>query len=234
MSESIEFSDLIQMVKKRWKLITIITLLITTLFVSVTAFLIKPQYESSVKLFIGKEEAEGKNYNNSDVAMYQNLIKTYAEIIKTKDLISNAINLTNININTKTVLNNLIVTPRLDTQILEVKLRGNNKEQTVEILNSVVNEFIYRSNNLIKNGNIQIIQSVEIPESPVSPKISRNLIISFILGLIIALMISFLIEYLDNTFKVSEDIEKHFHIAVIGVIPKESISEKSNSIRKRD
>ena len=46
-----------------------------------------------LKVFIGKENTQGQdqNYNNNDVQMYQKLLKTYAEIIQTNDLVEKAI-----------------------------------------------------------------------------------------------------------------------------------------------
>ncbi len=85
--EGINLNDIFYIIKQRWKMIILVTML-TTLVAGVFSFyVIKPTYEGRVKVFIGKEGAtsESKDYSNNDVTMYQNLMKTYAEIIKTKD-----------------------------------------------------------------------------------------------------------------------------------------------------
>ena len=43
--------------------------------------------------------------------MYQKLLKTYSELIKTKDLIGNAINENNLDITPTEVINDLKITP---------------------------------------------------------------------------------------------------------------------------
>ncbi len=43
--------------------------------------------------------------------------------------------------------------------------------------------------------------------------------IAFFIGLMVSLGIAFLLEYLDNTVKSQEDIEKLTGIPVIGIIP---------------
>ena len=62
----------------------------------------RPKYEASAKLFVGKE-ATTENYNNSDITMYQQLVKTYTSLIKTEDLVSKALKDNNIDLDPKIV-----------------------------------------------------------------------------------------------------------------------------------
>ena len=74
-------------------------------------FVIKPVYETSTKLFIGKEESEDTVYNTNDIQMYQKLLQTYAQAIKTKDLVGRAINSLNYELEPSKVVGALTVTP---------------------------------------------------------------------------------------------------------------------------
>jgi capsular polysaccharide biosynthesis protein len=46
-----------------------------------------------------------------------------------------------------------------------------------------------------------------------------NMLIAFFIGLMVSVGIVFLLEYLDNTVKTQEDVEKLIGIPVIGIIP---------------
>ena len=87
----ISISEIIDAVKKRWKIIALCTLIATLLSGIFSFFIIAPTYEASTKVFIGKEESSVENYNYNDITMYQKLLKTYSELIKTKDLINRSI-----------------------------------------------------------------------------------------------------------------------------------------------
>ena len=87
----ISIEEIFEALKKRWKMIVLITVLATVISGVLSFFVIKPVYEASTKVFIGKEESAQEGYNNSDIQMYQKLLKTYAEAIKTRDLIDAAI-----------------------------------------------------------------------------------------------------------------------------------------------
>ena len=67
--------------------------------------------------------------------------------------------------------------------------------------------------------NIQIIESVQLPEEPVSP--NKNEYSDSIYPLIneFGVGLSLLLEFLDNTFKTKEQVERELEIPVIGTIP---------------
>lgn len=220
---TISLQEIAYALKKRWKLIVLITIAATLVSAILSFFVIKPQYEASTKLFIGKQETQENNaYNNSDIMMYQKLMKTYAELAKTSDLVTKAVNSTNLNYNQKEIqriLNNLNVNPSADTQILDLSFKGGNPKEVLKVTEAITNEFILESKELIPNGNVQVIQKPQLPENPVSPNKKLNILIAFVLGLMIGVGLVLLMEYLDNTFKSREELEKTLELPIIGTIP---------------
>ncbi|WP_040194958.1 YveK family protein [Clostridium culturomicium] len=215
----ISISEILDSLKKRWKLIVVITLCATLLSGVVSFFVLKPQYEATTKVFIGKEEGAEQGYNQSDVIMYKQLMKTYLETVKTKDLIGRALEDVKTELEVKEVLAGLTVTNVTDTQILEIKFKGKNPEEARDIVAAVTGEFINTSKTLVANGNVRVIEEVVVPENPVSPNKKMNIAIAFILGLMVSVGICFLLEFMDNTFKSKEQLEREIDIPVLGTIP---------------
>ena len=215
----ISISEIIDAVKKRWKIIVLTTVLATVGSGIFSFFVISPTYEASTKIFIGKEGAESEGYNSSDVSMYQNLIKTYSELIKTKDLVNKAINNSQYDLSVNNVLNGITVNTLTGTQILQISYQSKSPSIAKNILESVTNEFINKAQELVPNGNVKILESVELPKNPVAPNKTMNIAIAFILGMMVGFGIVFLLEYLDNTYKNKEQLEKDLDIPVLGVIP---------------
>lgn len=219
----IKIEDLFNILKKRWKLICMITLT-TTIFVAIISFfIIQPKYETSTKIFIGKEgsiiNGVEQNYNGNDVEMYQKLLKTYAEVIKTNDLIEKAVEMESLNLESTDVLENLTVSPTIDTQILEIKYVNEDKVVAKNILESILYKFIDESKQLIPNGNVKIIERVKIPDNPVSPNKEMNIIIAFTIGLLSSVGLSLFLEYINDTFAYKEQMEEMLGVPVLGVIP---------------
>ena len=221
MEESdLRLDDFFEALRKRWLMIVSITLIATIVSAAVSFFVIKPQYEASTKVFIGKAESENKSYSQDEVMMYQKLMKTYSETIKTKDLLSRGLKGTSFNLEPSEILDNLTVVTIEGTQILQIKYKSKNPQEAKAVIEGVSGEFIKTSNELVPNGNIKIIEAVELPENPVSPNIIMNIAIAFALGSIVAVGLAVLLEFLDNTIKNKEQLERDFEIPVIGLIPR--------------
>lgn len=219
----IRVEDIFSVLIKRWKAIVSISIIAVALSAALSFFVIKPKYEAKTKMFIGKEinAIQDQSYDNNDVQMYQKLLKTYAEVIMTNDLIGRAIERKHIELKSKDILNNLTVTPRADTQILEIRYVNTDPDIAKEVVSLLSEEFIEYSTELIPNGNVKIIEEVRLPEYPISPNKKVNIVIAFFAGLLISIGLCFLIEYMNNTFRTKEEIEDIIGLPTIGVIPDE-------------
>lgn len=215
----IRLDELFESLKKRWLMILCITLIATIISGVLSFFVIKPQYEASTKVFIGKDESENQSYSQNDVLMYQKLMKTYSEAIKTKDLVSRSLKGTGFDLEASQVLNNLTVVTVADTQILQIKYKSNDPKEAETVIERISEEFVKTSKELVPNGNIKIIEKVELPTNPVSPNKKMNIAIAFLLGLMVGVGLAFLLEFLDNTFKNKDQLERELDIPVIGSIP---------------
>ncbi len=71
----------------------------------------------------------------------------------------------------------------------------------------------------LTSSNIQILDRAEVPQRPFKPKKSLNILLSLIVGLFGGVGIAFFAEYLDNTIKTPEDIEKRMFMPSLGLVP---------------
>jgi polysaccharide biosynthesis transport protein len=69
-------------------------------------------------------------------------------------------------------------------------------------------------------NNVFIVDKASLPAAPSSPRMSRALLISFVLGLAVALGVAFLLEHLDDTLRSAEEVERALGYATLGIIPK--------------
>ncbi|PRR84072.1 YveK family protein [Clostridium vincentii] len=226
--ESITLPEIIDALRKRWKIIVLTTLIITTFTIFVSLYLIKPKYEASTKVFVGKESSNNiQEYTSSDIQMYQQLLKTYSNVIMTKNFVESAIEGGNITSTKEEILSNLNVAPKTDTQILEIKYSSYDKAEAKQVAEELTNEFIIVSTKLIPNANVQIIEKASLPENPVSPNKILNISIGLLLGIITGLGVAIILDFKDTTFSYKEELEKEIKLPVLGVIP------KFNGIRRR-
>jgi len=69
-------------------------------------------------------------------------------------------------------------------------------------------------------GNIRLVETAQVPVSPVFPDKRRMMFLGMFLGLFAGCGLAFFFEYLDRTVRTEEDIHQHFKLPVLSVIPK--------------
>jgi polysaccharide biosynthesis transport protein len=75
----------------------------------------------------------------------------------------------------------------------------------------------------VGNNNISVVDSAVVPRFPRSPNLPRNLGFGLLAGLLLGFIAAFGLDYLDDSFKSPEDIERNLGMPVIGVIPKPAL-----------
>ncbi len=77
------------------------------------------------------------------------------------------------------------------------------------------------SANLANAGGAAILAESTVPSAPVSPKPLRDAALGAILGLLLGIGIAFLVDYLDDSIKVRDDLERAVgnDVPVLGEIP---------------
>ncbi|MDE2484089.1 MAG: hypothetical protein KGL32_02400, partial [candidate division NC10 bacterium] len=68
-------------------------------------------------------------------------------------------------------------------------------------------------------SNIQVVDAAETPMVPFSPNKTRNIALGIVLGLTVAIGMAFFFDYLDNTVKGPDDLERTLGIPSLALIP---------------
>ncbi|MFT3990522.1 MAG: polysaccharide biosynthesis tyrosine autokinase [Luteolibacter sp.] len=73
----------------------------------------------------------------------------------------------------------------------------------------------------VPEDSITVHDEPTLPEFPVSPNVTLNLVLGAVVGLIFGVGIAFFLEYLDTSVKSLEDVERYLQVPVLAVIPKD-------------
>ena len=193
-------------------------------------FFINKEYEANVKIFIGKQKFKNitETYNNEEINLYQRLITTYSEVIKSKKLINESIKGSKMNylqdkyknINYDLLMENLTVNPIANTQIIEIKYKSLNPQQSYDLLYSITENLISYSKELYPNVNITVLEQVHVNLKTLMNKKLTIIGLGLMLGLIVGIGGIIGVMYLNNTYKNQKSLEEEIGLTVIGVIPK--------------
>jgi succinoglycan biosynthesis transport protein ExoP len=127
---------------------------------------------------------------------------------------------------------------------LQNKLQKSNDQQTSEVSQIQTNLALYQNiySDLLNNyetvrldrlrntPNLIQLEQAQVPKAPFQPKPVRNALLGGVLGLVLCAGVIFLIEYLDDTLKTPEDINRVLDLPVVGMIGQMGHSKNNTRI----
>ena len=118
----------------------------------------------------------------------------------------------------------------------QASIKYNILKQDAETARALYTDFLQKTNQAKtqvaeQNNNIKVIQNAQIPSSPDGPNRLSAILAGFVLSLGAGIGLAFFLEYLDDTVKSAEDVERYMQLPAIGIIPK--ISKRSQGFFKR-
>lgn len=98
------------------------------------------------------------------------------------------------------------------------KSRAETKKRIFDLIARTMTEVQFGAELL--NNNVSVLDAATVPRYPVKPRKRVNLMIGAVFGMFLGVAATFFLDYLDNTFRTPEDVEKYLKASVLGVIPK--------------
>lgn len=116
---------------------------------------------------------------------------------------------------------NILQADLAEKRIIEEKLQTEVErlQKTVETLAEKVTETQIARAMDVGDNSVVVLSEASIPGGSVQPNEKLNITIALILGLMIFTFLAFVLEYLDNTLKTSEDVNRELALPVLSIIP---------------
>lgn len=216
-----ELREVFEIIKKRFNIIVLITLAIVLITAVFSFIILDDVYETYTTLMVSKA-AEGTgavDIQYNDILLNQKLVKTYSTIVSSNKVVDQVIQDLGIDEDPEDVKEKIDVTSVGETEIIKISVQDKDREFAANLANATANVFMDVVSETMKMDNVQVIDEAKVPERPVKPRKLLNIVISGILGVMIGFGVVFLQEYLDNTIKTPEDVEKYLGLPVLGTIP---------------
>ncbi|UOR11655.1 YveK family protein [Halobacillus amylolyticus] len=222
MEETISLKEIFEVLKKKMWMIIAITGGAAIISAIVTLFVLTPTYQASSQFIVNQSasQQEESPYDINDIRTNVELISTYNVIIKSPAILDQVIESMNLDISSDALSNKIQVASAEQSQVVTVTVTDESRSMAVELANSTVETFQQTIPDLMSVDNVNILSPAEEVENPqqVSPKPLLNIAIALVVGLMVGVGLAFLLEYLDNTVKTEQDIEKTLGLPLMGVI----------------
>ncbi len=221
MQEKIELRDYIEILYSRKRTILVMTLIALVASFVLSFFVLEPEYEASTLLMVKRPAAQQDEpyYEYDDIIINQKLVNTYEKIILSKTVLRKVMANLNINMGIREFRKLVSVNLLEQTEMMEIVVDNGSPQLAANIANNISLVFAQEVSRIMGIQNINVIDAAEVPLEPANPKRALIILFATFMGLIGGMFIAILSDYLDNTIKTPNDVEKHLGIQVIGVVP---------------
>jgi len=227
----VELRDYLKVVRRRWRLI-LTAVLATVALASVITLSTTPQYESRARLFVSTaDQSATEAYQGGTFAIQR--VSSYADLVKGQELAGRVVDELGLDLTPAALAEKISATVVPETVILEVTATDADPRKAQRISQAVavaLTEFVDQLETPPGKANApikaSIVDSANLPTSPVSPQPLRNLGLAIVLGLLLGAGLAVLRELLDTSVKSAEDIAQLTDAPVLGGILFDSSAPK--------
>ena len=222
--EEIDIRELLNYYKSKLGLLIIIFTLVCLLGCSYSIFIQKPMYNSYTKVILSGETT----ITQSDIVLNQNLVDTYAEVVKSRRVLDQVIKKLDLDLTYEELSNEISVTAVSNTEIIQINVKDKDPVMAKNIANVTASYFTKEVLDLYKMNNVNILDEAILNKKPYNINIPKQLLIYILAGITIACGVVFIKYYFDRTIKSSEQVEQKIHLPILG-----SVQEFSKKGRRR-
>ena len=233
MEETISLKELFQVLRKRFAMILTITFGAAIISAIVSFFFMTPIYQSSTQILVNQKKQEGAAIQFNEVQTNVQLTNTYKVIIKSPVILDQVKEKLNLNITTQELNKQIEVANEKDSQVVTVTTQDKDPKVARDIANTTAEIFKGEVAKIMSVDNVTVLSKAEVADdqSPIKPRPMINIAIAFVVGLMASVGLAFLREYLDNTVKKEEDVEKLLGLPVLGIVARMDAEEVGSKSR---
>ncbi len=231
-AEQIDLVELAYRMLAKWKLIVCLTLIGALIAGVYTSGFVTPLYEATSTIYVLNRSDSAINF--SDLQLGNALTQDYIKVFQMWEVHEEVISNLNLPYTYSQMRDMLSIKNDANTRMLDITVTSASPEEAAAISNEyakVASEYIA---DTMATDKPNIMSVALVPANPVSPSITRNILLGFILGGIIACAYVVAAFLMDDKFRTAEDIRKYTGLNTLAVVPIESYDGIKQNARKKN
>jgi capsular polysaccharide biosynthesis protein len=213
--------DVLKIIQKRLWLLFVIVIFVVSVTAYLNYFYLTPYYSNSSTLLVNDRNSENSPSLN-DVLVYEKLIGTYKDIIRSKRILDPVVAMHGEGITYESLIQMLSVSSRPNSQVITVTITSKDYTQATELANLTAETFSQLLPHVMTVDNVQILDPAETGKNPtpIKPRKILNVFIATCLSVFVALALILILYLLDTKIRNEEDLVKATDYPLLGSIPK--------------
>ena len=195
--------DLMELFSALWAKKTIIIL--SAVFMALVAFVgtkmfVTPKYTSVTKLFVmTKNDDTSASATYTDLQTGSMLTKDYMELVKSRPVLEKTISKLKLDVTPEELAGMITTETPTDTRIMSISVTDDDPKEAKQIADTLRKAVSVQITEIMNADSVNTVEEANLPTSPSSPNVKKNMMLGALLGLVISMGFIVLISILDDT-----------------------------------
>lgn len=233
--------DLLELVRTLWKnilAIALVAMLFGCAAFGYTAFLVAPQYEATVSLYVNNSSfslgATNFSVSSADLSTSNSLVSAYVYILKSRTTMEEVIREAQLDYSPDALVGMISTKSATQTGAFEVTVTSTNPAEVELIANTIAAILPDRIAEIVDGTSVRVVDYAIIPSHRSGPDIMHNTLMGILVGGGLCVVLIALKFVLDDSNKVMvrsvDDLRSMYpDIMVLATIPDMRVPDKKSS-----
>lgn len=214
----INIKEYFNVIKKRFWIIALITILATLAGYFYSTHNYTPLYQSSTRMILGSGE--------QDMNTLMVMIKDPIIMEKVKEELQ-------LDMSAEAIASQIEVTRIDDSQVVNISVIGTDSKIAAEIANTTASSYKIEIVSILDFTEVQLLSAAKENPFAINSTQNRTTIIALIFGLIVSIGFVFLLDSLDGKVRKDREIEEILGVPVLGIVSNMNRVKDSTKRRKQ-
>ncbi len=219
----IDFAHITKAIFQKMWAIIISAVLTAAIGFSIAAFLIEPQYSSSVRLYVNNSSisigSASLSISSSEISAAQSLVRTYIVILKDQTTLEQVIEKAELSYTHEELYDMIEAYSVDDTEVMKVVITSKDPYEASKIANCIADVLQVRIAEIIKGTSMEVVGYATPNLHKISPSIVQYTAIGFVLGLLLAILVVVIAALKDNTIHDEDYLLKAEDYPILAKVP---------------
>ena len=231
MNEEISLIELFNIFKKNTHIIIQSVVVCVAAAAIITVFFMTPKYQAATQMLVN-QTANDDSINVGEIQTSVQMITTYKEIIMGDTVLEPVVEQLNDGTTVSSLSDMVNVSNTQNSQVFTIAVTSDDPTFSATAANLLAVTFQKRIQEIFKIDNVTVVSEATDTPRKVSPSLTKNILIAFVLGVGIAVAIIIIKQMLDTRVHSEDDLQKA-GFTILGTVNEMTPSELNHTRFKR-
>lgn len=208
--------------KKAWAII-ISGIIVAAIGFSLASFVVKPQYSSSVLLYVNNSSFSLGNtsfsISSSEISAAQSLVKTYGVLLENRTTLERVKEKAKVDYDINDLANMITTESAEGTEVMRISVVCSNPHEAASIANSIAQILPTRISEIIDGASMEVVDAAVPDLNKISPSVTGYSALGFIIGVFLSVVVLVIVALKDETIHDEEYIIRTYDYPILAKIP---------------